>query len=165
MKLLIRRAGPDDAAEIHRFIKLLAAYEREPDAVEATPESLRAQLSAARPPFECLLAEHDGRAIGFALFFHNFSTWRGRPGIYLEDLFVDPASRGIGAGKALLIELARIARERQCPRMEWVVLDWNRSAIEFYESLGASPLDGWTVFRLADDAIGRLAKQRHAADS
>lgn len=164
MKLSIRRAGPDDAAEIYRFIKLLAAYEREPDAVEATPESLRAQLSAARPPFECLLAECDGRAIGFALFFHNFSTWRGRPGIYLEDLFVDPASRGIGAGKALLIELARLARERKCPRMEWVVLDWNRPAIEFYKSLGAAPLDGWTVFRLADDAIGRLADERHAAD-
>lgn len=157
MNLVIRSASPDDAAVVHRFIRALAEYEREPDAVEATPESLRAQMLAARPPFECLLAERDGEPIGFALFFQNYSTWRGRPGIYLEDLFVLPEQRGLGAGLALLKRTAAIAVERGAVRMEWVVLDWNKPAIDFYDSVGAKPLDAWTVYRLADDALRRFA--------
>ena len=106
-----------------------------------------------------LLAEVDGETAGFALFFHNFSTWQGRRGLYLEDLFVRPAMRGRGIGKALLCELARIAMERGCARMEWAVLDWNTPAIEFYRSLGAVPMDEWTIFRLTAPAIGRLASR------
>lgn len=159
MTARLRFAGPDDAAEIHRLIVDLATYEREPDAVVVTPAELRAQLAAARPPFECLLAELEGHGVvGFALFFHNYSTWRGRPGLYLEDLFVEPAHRGRGIGKQLLVRLARIAVERRCARMEWAVLDWNSPAIAFYRSLGAAPLSEWTIFRLTDQALLDLAQ-------
>ena len=156
MSLSIRFAGPTDAATIHRFIVGLAVYEKEPDAVEVTPRELAEQMDEERPPFECLLAEEDGEAVGFALFFHNYSTWRGRRGIYLEDLFVPPEHRGFGVGKTLLTALAQIAVERDCARMEWAVLDWNEPAIGFYEKLGATGMDEWTTFRLTGDALARL---------
>lgn len=162
MSARLRAAGPDDAAAIHRLIVDLATYEREPQAVVVTPAELRAQLAAARPPFECLLAEEDGAVVGFALYFHNYSTWRGRPGLYLEDLFVEPAFRGRGLGKRLLVELARIAVERGCARMEWAVLDWNAPAIGFYRSLGAQPLSEWTIFRLTGEPLLRLSQQTGA---
>ncbi len=158
MNLSIRSAVPDDAAVIHRFISELAEYEREPDAVEATPASLRAQLESPKPPFECLIAERDGQPVGFALFFQSYSTWRGRPGLYLEDLFVPPSERGKGVGKALLRRLAAIAVQRGYGRMEWAVLDWNQTAIDFYESLGAEPLDEWTVYRLTGGALSALGE-------
>jgi GNAT superfamily N-acetyltransferase len=157
MSLDVRMAVPADAAAIHGFIRALAAYERDPDAVMATPESLRAQMQEPRPPFECLLAETAGRAVGFALYFFNYSSWRGRPGIYLEDLFVLPEERGRGAGKALLARLARIAVERGCARLEWIVVNWNQPAIDFYRALGARSLDDWTVFRLDGEGLERLA--------
>ena len=153
----IRAADADDASTIHQFIVQLAIYELEPDSVQVTVEQLAQQLAEQPPPFECLLAEREGQAVGFALFFHNYSTWRGRRGLYLEDLFVPPSERGGGIGRALLIELARIAVSRGCPRMEWAVLDWNTPAKDFYRALGASPLDDWTLFRLSDEALQRLA--------
>ena len=148
----IRFATPDDAETIHRFVCELAEYEREPDAVEATPETFRAQLGR---DFECLVAETD-RAVGFALFFHNYSTWRGRRGLYLEDLYVTPAARGLGIGRALLARLGVIARERDCARMEWAVLDWNEPAIGFYRALGAAPQDEWSTWRLTGEALAKL---------
>lgn len=153
---MIRWATPDDAETLHRFISELAAYEKEPDAVEATPASIRAQLEMGQPPFECLVAEGADGPVGFALFFHNYSTWRGRRGLYLEDLYVTPLARGRGHGKALFVALARIAVERGCARMEWSVLDWNTPAIDFYRALGAFPMDGWTTFRLTGDALEGL---------
>jgi GNAT superfamily N-acetyltransferase len=156
MALEIRFATADDSETVHRFISELAAYEREPDAVEATPESLRRQLGSPRPPFECLIAEERGEAVGFALFFHNYSTWRGRPGLFVEDIFVPPPLRGGGVGTALFRELARVARDRGCARMEWMVLDWNDTAVGFYEKIGARPLDEWTVFRLTGAALEKL---------
>lgn len=155
----IRFAAAEDAHTIHRFICDLAEYEREPDAVEATPEGLAAQLRDPRPPFECLIAEIDGAPVGFALFFHNFSTWRGRRGLYLEDLFVSPAARGQGAGLALLRALAAVAVARGCARMEWCVLNWNTPAIDFYDALGATPMTDWTTYRLTDQALSDLAQQ------
>lgn len=162
MPLRIRFATPDDAELLHRFICELAEYEREPLAVKVTMDELRAQLSQPRPPFECLIAEQgdegpDAQALGFALFFGSYSTWRGRPGIYLEDLYVPPALRGAGVGRALLAALARLARERGCARLEWSVLDWNTPAIGFYERLGAIAMSEWTGFRLTDEALERLA--------
>src|SRR5262245_41646967 len=157
MAVTIRSATTADAETIHRFIKGLAEYEHEPDAVEVTPAILRAQMTSARPPFECLLAEHDGRAVGFALFFQSYSTWRGRPGLYFEDLFVEPAERGKGVGGALLRRVAALAVERGCARLEWAVLDWNTPAIGFYRSLGAVPLEEWTVHRLSDATLAAVA--------
>lgn len=153
----VRFAGPDDAATILHFIAELAIYEREPDAVEATEDSLRDQLTGDRPPFECLIAEVDGEARGFALFFHNYSTWRGRAGIYLEDLFVPEEHRGTGLGRLLLATLARIAVERGCPRLEWQVLDWNTPSIDFYEAIGASVMRDWLPCRLDGKALSGLA--------
>ena len=153
----VRNATPDDAAEIHRLIVALAEYEREPDAVEVTVSELDGQLRQPDPPFSCLLAEANGRVVGFALYFHNYSTWRGRRGVYLEDLFVESAVRGQGVGRALLSALARIAVDRGCARMEWSVLDWNEPSIRFYESLGAVPMRDWTTFRLTGDALAALA--------
>lgn len=159
MPARLRVAGPADAAVIHRLIVDLATYEREPDAVVATVDGLRAQLAAERPPFECILADdEDGATVGFALYFHNYSTWRGRPGLYLEDLFVEPARRGRGIGKQLLVRLAQIAVERGCARMEWAVLDWNAPAIAFYEKLGARPIGEWTIFRLTGQELLGLAR-------
>ncbi len=153
----IREATPADATTIHRFICALAAYEREPDAVEVSPERLAAQLASPQPPFECLLAEDDqGRPLGFALYFHNYSTWRGRRGLYLEDLFVPPDLRGRGVGGALLRHLGAIAVDRGCARMEWSVLEWNATAHRFYASLGARPMLEWRTWRLDGEALERL---------
>jgi GNAT superfamily N-acetyltransferase len=159
----IRPAVPADAPAIHALIVALATYEKEPDAVEVTVETLAAQLAADSPPFECLIAverksaaEHEN-AIGFALFFPSYSTWRGRPGLYLEDLFVIPERRGHGVGRALLQHLAEIAVTRDYARMEWSVLDWNVPAIDFYRALGARPMDEWTTYRLTGDALATLA--------
>lgn len=153
----IRPARADDADTIHRFILELATYEGAPDAVEVTPAELGAQLAGAAPPFECLLAELDGRPVGFAVFFPNYSTWRGRRGVYLEDLFVTERYRGRGVGTALLRHVGRLARARGCARVEWAVLDWNAPAIAFYRALGAIPLDEWTVYRLTDQPLAKLA--------
>jgi GNAT superfamily N-acetyltransferase len=154
----VRPATPDDAELIHRLVCELAIYEREPDAVQATPESLRAQMLREPPPFECVIGELDGAPAGFALWFHNYSTWTGKPGLYLEDLFVRPDARGRGLGKALLVHLARVACTRGCGRFEWAVLDWNRPAIAFYEALAAQPMAQWTTYRLTGDALRRLAE-------
>jgi len=153
----IRAARPADVPAILDLIHALAEYEKaRPEDVAANAANLRAALFSAPPAAEALLACRDGEAVGFALFFHNFSTWRGRRGLYLEDLFVVPEMRGRGVGKALLQSLAGIARERNCARMEWAVLDWNRPAIDFYLGLGAVPMDEWTIFRLSEDGIARL---------
>lgn len=158
-RVQVRPATRDDVPLIVQFIKDLAEYEREPQAAEATPAMIDEALFAVRPACECLIGEVDGRPEGFALFFHNFSTWKGKRGVYLEDLFVRPSARGVGLGKALLARLAQIALERGCPRLEWNVLDWNEPALKFYRSLGAEPLDGWTIHRLSGDALSRLATQ------
>jgi GNAT superfamily N-acetyltransferase len=154
----LRDAEPGDAELVLRFVRELATYEREPDAVEVDAATLRAQLAAERPPFSCVIAEVDGEAVGFALWFSNYSTWRGRVGVHLEDLYVTPARRGTGAGSALLREVARRAVETGAVRLEWNVLDWNEPAIAFYRAVGAEPLGEWTTFRLADEALARLAR-------
>jgi len=154
----IRPATEQDAPVILNLIRELAEYEREPDAVVATEEGLREVLFGAKPSAEVLLALEEGAPIGFAVYFYNFSTWLGRPGLYLEDLFVRPTARGKGYGRALLVELAKIARARGCGRMEWAVLDWNDPAIQFYRKLGAEPKTEWTVFRLRRDGIAKLAE-------
>ena len=154
----IREAQPSDVPVILGMIRELAEYERLLHMVVATEESLPRSLFGSRPYAEALLAEVGGEAVGFALYFHNFSTFLGKPGLYLEDLFVKPAFRGRGIGKALLSRVARIAVERDCGRMEWSVLDWNEPSIRFYESLGAKPLDDWTIFRLTGDALQRCGQ-------
>lgn len=155
----IRFAQAADTPVILGFIRALAVYEKlEADCV-ATEESLRATLFGPRPYAEVLLIEEGGKAHGFALFFHNYSTFLAKPGIYLEDLFVNPAARGKGYGKALLAKLAEIALARGCGRLEWSVLDWNQPSIDFYLSLGARPMDEWTVYRVDGDALGALAAQ------
>jgi GNAT superfamily N-acetyltransferase len=156
----IRFAGPDDAPTLHAFILALATYAREPDAVEVTPDVLRKQMAAAHSPFECLLAERNATAVGFALFHQKYFTWRGRDGIYLEDLYVDEAHRGRGVGTTLLRRLARLAVERGCVRLEWSALDRNAAAIAFYEKLGAEALPQRTVFQLTDESLARLAARR-----
>jgi GNAT superfamily N-acetyltransferase len=160
MKITIRFAGPDDATTIYRFIKELAVYEREPDAVKVVPETLAAQMRQKTPPFEALIAEEEGVPIGFALFFHSYSTWRGRRGLHLEDLYVTLDKRGKGAGGALLSALAQLAIERDCARLEWWVLNWNEPAIQFYTSLGAKPQTEWTGWRLTDAPLEALANVR-----
>ena len=153
----IRPAQPGDVPTILALIRDLAEYERAPNEVVTTEEQLRKNLFGPQPTAEVLLGEEAGVPVCFALFFHNFSTWMGRRGLYLEDLFVKPTVRGRGYGRALLVRLARIARERECGRMEWVVLDWNEPAIQFYRKLGAQPNDDWTTFRLTMDGISQLA--------
>jgi GNAT superfamily N-acetyltransferase len=155
----IRFATLNDVPVILQLIHDLAEYERAPDEVIATPQLLRENLFGARFAAEVLLGEEQGEPVCFALFFHNFSTWMGRRGLYLEDLFVRPEKRGKGYGRALLVRLAQIARERECGRMEWAVLDWNEPAIKFYRKLGARPNEDWTIFRLTRDGIARLAKE------
>lgn len=154
----VRSAVPEDLDVIIGFIRALAAYERLADAVRLDRDVLGAHLFGVTPKAEVVIAERDGAAIGFALFFHNFSTFEGRPGIYLEDLFVAPEARGSGAGKALLRHLAQLARDRGCARLEWSVLDWNEPAISFYRSLGAASMDDWTVNRLSGHALAALAQ-------
>jgi GNAT superfamily N-acetyltransferase len=158
----IRPAHVEDVPVILQLIRDLATYERAPNEVAATAEQLVDVLFGEPPAAEVLLAFEGQSPVGFGVFFYNFSTWLGRPGLYLEDLFVKPEKRGKGYGRALLIELAKIARDRGCGRMEWAVLDWNEPAIEFYRALGAKPMDEWTVFRLTRDGIARLA---NAADT
>ena len=154
----IRSARVEDVPIILQLIRDLATYERAPNEVTATEEQLVEVLFGEKPVAEVLLAFEGKSPVGFAVFFLNFSTWLGRPGLYLEDLFVKPENRGKGYGRALLIELAKIARERDCGRMEWAVLDWNEPAIKFYRALGAKPMEEWTVFRLTRDRITRLAE-------
>jgi len=153
----IRRAQPGDAPTILTLIRDLAEYERAPHEVVTTEEQLRKHLFGPQPEAEVLIGEEAGVPVCFALFFHSFSTWMGRRGLYLEDLFVKPEVRGRGYGRALLVRLAQIARERECGRMEWAVLDWNEPAIQFYRKLGARPNDDWTIFRLTMDGISKLA--------
>ena len=154
----IRNAVESDIPLILTLIRALAVYEKLEHKVVATEEVLRESLFGARPYAETIIAEDDdGKPVGFALFFHNFSTFIGRPGIYLEDLFVNPDARGNGYGKALLARLAAIAKERNCGRLEWSVLDWNEPSIKFYKSLGAVPLDDWTMFRVTGEALDVLA--------
>ncbi len=154
--IVIRPAGSGDVPVILGFIRELADYEQLSDAVVATDASLRASLFGETPAAEVLLAEVGGVPAGFALFFHNFSTFLSRRGLYLEDLYVQPAYRRLGVGRALLTRLAALAVERGCGRMEWSVLDWNQSAWRFYESLGAAPMSDWTTFRLTGDALKQL---------
>jgi GNAT superfamily N-acetyltransferase len=155
--LVIRPATVADVPIILELIRELAAYERAPNEVVATEEQLANVLFGPRPAAEVLLGFEGKTPVGFAIFFHNFSTWLGRPGLYLEDLFVRPESRGKGYGRALLVHLAKIAHDRGCGRMEWAVLDWNDPAIQFYRTLGAKPLDEWRIFRLTREGIARLA--------
>ena len=154
---MIRPATKDDVPAIAKLIRDLAEYERLSHAVVLDESRLREDLFGPRPYAEVLLAEDAGRIVGFALFFHNYSTFLARPGIYLEDLFVEPEHRGKGHGKALLRAIARLAVERGCGRLEWSVLDWNEPSIQFYQSLGAKPLDDWTAYRLTGEALTRLA--------
>ena len=153
----VRPAVVDDSALILALIVGLAEYERLPHEVVATEARVRESLFGARPDAEVVIAELGGEPVGFALFFHNYSTFLARRGLYLEDLFVKPAWRARGVGRALLAHLAALAVERECGRLEWSVLDWNESAIRFYRSVGAVGIDGWTVQRLTGDAMARLA--------
>ena len=152
-----RPAVAADVPLILALVRELAAYEREPDGVTATVPMLEQALFGPQPLAEAVIAELEGVPVGFALFFQNFSTWTGRPSLYLEDLYVRPAARGRGAGKALLRHLAGIALERNCTRFEWSVLDWNEPAIAFYRTMGAEPMDQWTIQRVSGDALVRLA--------
>lgn len=156
--LTFRFAQPEDTALILRFVRALAEYEKLSDEVVATGELLREWIFE-KGKAEVLFAVADGEEVGFALFFHNFSTFLGRAGIYLEDLFVLPEQRGHGYGKALLKHLAAIAVERGCGRLEWSCLDWNTPSIAFYKSMGASPMDGWTVYRLTGETLKRAAEE------
>src|SRR6202171_6500726 len=155
----IRTATESDVPLILRFIRDLAEYERMLDKCVASEEALRETLFGARPYAEVIFACEDGVEVGFALFFHNYSTFLAQPGIYLEDLFVAPRWRAHGLGKKLLAHLAALAVARGCGRLEWVVLDWNEPAIGFYKKLGAERMDGWTVFRLTGDALVRLTSE------
>ena len=156
-EISIRRATRGDLPQVLSFIRELARYERLEHEVVASEADLATALFGPRPFAEVVLACLDGAPVGFALFFHNFSTFRGKPGIYLEDLFVRPEARGRGIGKRLLGWLARTALERGCARLDWAVLDWNTPSIGFYRSLGAVAIDEWTTFRLSGEALERLA--------
>ncbi len=158
---MIRAATVADVPTILGFVRDLAAFEREPDAVHATEAMLTDALFGPAPAAEAVIAEADGTPLGFALFFHNFSTWTGRRGLYLEDLYVTPSARGRGVGKALLKHLAAIAVDRDCGRFEWSVLDWNADAIGFYRSIGAVGMEDWTIQRVTGDALRRLADPDH----
>lgn len=158
---MIRPAAPSDTPTIVSLVRALADYERLSDAVVLDEARFHAHLFGPQPYAEVLLAEDDGNVVGFALFFHNYSTFLGRPGVYLEDIFVRPEYRGRGHGKALMAAVARLAVERGCGRMEWSVLDWNQPSIDFYRSLGAVPMGEWTTFRLAADALRSLGTTDH----
>jgi GNAT superfamily N-acetyltransferase len=160
----LRFAGADDASRIYHFICALAEYEREPKAVQVTEAQLRAQLSASAPPFECLLADWNGESAGFALFFPTYSTWLGKPGLWLEDLFVLPEHRRHGVGRALLRRLGELAYERNCGRLEWSVLDWNDLAIGFYRSLGARLMAEWRICRVEGAALAGFAAPNQAKE-
>lgn len=156
--LVIRKAERHDVPEIRRLIRDLAEYERAPDEAVATEQDLLRDGFGPAPRYSCLMAEWDGAPAGFALYFHNYSTWQGRWGLYLEDLFVRPQQRGRGIGKALFLELARIAVREGCGRFVWQVLDWNEPAIDFYEKLGAKRLGQWLTMRVDGEALERLAR-------
>jgi GNAT superfamily N-acetyltransferase len=158
-ELEIRAATEADVPLILSLIREFAEYERLSHEVVATEEALRDSLFGERPVAEVLIGHLGDEPAGFALFFHNFSTFLGKPGIYLEDLYVRPEFRGAGIGRALLIHLARLARARDCGRLEWSVLDWNEPAIGFYKSIGASPVSGWTVYRVTGEALDELAAE------
>lgn len=158
MAVIIREALPADVPVVLELIRELAAYEREPDAVEATPAMLHAALFGPTANAAGLLAERDGAVVGCAIYFFNFSTWTGRRGIYLEDLYVRPSARGTGAGRALIAELARRAIHAGCARLDWAVLDWNESAIGFYEALGARRMSDWLIYRLTRPNLESLAR-------
>jgi len=155
---MIRFATSGDVPALGRLIRALAEYESLSQEVSLSEDRLREHLFGLRPFAETLIAEEGGQAVGFALFFHSYSTFLGKPGIWLEDLFVEPAHRGKGHGKALLSAVTRIAQERGCGRLEWSVLHWNESAIAFYRSVGAVPLKEWTVYRLTGEALHRAAR-------
>jgi GNAT superfamily N-acetyltransferase len=157
--LNIRPATPDDIPEILALIRELAEYEREPASAVATHADLLRDGFGPVPRFHCLIAEWSSQPAGFALYFYNYSTWRGHAGIYLEDLFVRPPFRGKGIGKALLASVASIAVAEGCPRLEWAVLDWNTPAIDFYNSLGATPMSEWTIMRVSGDALIAVAAE------
>jgi GNAT superfamily N-acetyltransferase len=158
MATTIRPATAADVPQILDFIRALAAYEREPDAVTATEADLLRDGFGPNPFYHCLIAEHDGKPAGFAFYFFNYSTWMGRPGLYLEDLFVQPEFRGLGLGKALLQRVAEIAVENNCPRLQWEVLDWNTPAIDFYRASGAEFMKEWLNVRVSGDALNVLAR-------
>jgi GNAT superfamily N-acetyltransferase len=160
---MIRPATVADTPTIAALIRALAEYERLSHAVFLDEEQLRTHLFGPRPFAEVLLVEEANEVVGFALFFHNFSTFLGQPGIYLEDLFVRPEYQGHGHGKALLTALARLAVERGCGRLDWAVLDWNEPALRFYRSLGAVPQEDWTLYRLGGDALRHVAKTHPSA--
>lgn len=157
--LSIRPAAPKDARLILDFIHDLAEYERAPEQAVATQADILRDGFGPDPKFQCVIAEWEAKPAGFAFYFYNYSTWQGRPGLYLEDLFVRPPFRGKGIGKALLIYLAQVAIRENCGRFQWQVLDWNRPAIDFYESLGAKKLNEWITMRVEGDALRRLAQQ------
>jgi GNAT superfamily N-acetyltransferase len=157
MGTTIRPAMAEDVPQILEFIRGLAKYEREPEAVTATEADLLRDGFGPNPYYWCLMAEHDGKPAGFAFYFFSYSTWLGRPGLYLEDLFVYPEFRGLGIGKALLKRVAAIAVEKDCPRLGWEVLDWNTPAIDFYRAMGAEFLDAWRNVRVTGEALKRLA--------
>jgi GNAT superfamily N-acetyltransferase len=157
--LNIRKATPDDIPLILDFIRELAEYERAPAEAVATPDDLRRDGFSGEPRFYVEIAEWDDEPAGFALWFFNYSTWQGKPGLYLEDLFVRPRFRKNGIGKALLVHLARVAVEKGCGRCQWQVLDWNRPAVEFYESLGARVMKEWLTMRVTGEALAKLAEQ------
>jgi len=157
MATTIRTATEADVPQILEFIRALAAYEREPDAVTATEADLLRDGFGPNPFYVCLIADLDGQPAGFAFYFFNYSTWKGRPGLYLEDLFVHPEFRGLGIGKALLQRVAAIALENNCPRLQWEVLDWNTPAVDFYRAMGAEFLDEWRNVRVTGPALERLA--------
>jgi GNAT superfamily N-acetyltransferase len=157
--ITIRPATAEDVSLVFTFIRELAEYERLSHAVVATEDDIRASLFGPRPYAECVFACIDAQPVGFALFFHNYSTFLGRPGIYLEDLYVRPSVRGKGVGRRLLVYLAQTAVERGCGRLDWQVLNWNEPAIRFYRSLDARPIDEWTTFRLSGEALERLAEE------
>lgn len=157
MAITIRPATPEDVPQILAFVRALALYEREPDAVLATEADFLRDGFGPNPFYFCLIAETNGTPAGFALYFFNYSTWLGRPGLYLEDLFVLPEHRGLGIGKALLQRVAANAVEKSCGRLQWEVLDWNTPAIDFYRAMGAEFLDEWRNVRVTGEALDRLA--------
>lgn len=157
--LHIRAAQPEDVGTILQLIRGLAEYEHEPQAAQATKEDLLRDGFGPVPRFHCVIADWDGTPAGFALYFYNYSTWKGRPGIFLEDIFVWPQYRRKGIGKALLLHLAQIAVAEDCGRYEWLVLDWNTPAIEFYEALGAKQMKAWLPMRVEGEALSALGKK------
>ena len=160
MQIEIVSATPTDIPAILGLIRELASYEKLLDQVNATVESLERDLFGARPYAEVLLAKLEGKTVGYALFFHSYSTFLAKPGIYLEDVYVQPAARGLGIGKRLFLQVAKTAADRNCGRLEFAVLDWNEPSIAFYKALGAEPLGDWTTYRLNSDAIAKLTDHR-----